>query len=94
MGLDIRSHAAMLLTPELVHEVDLIVVMDFLTEARVLALAREARKKIVLLRRFSGQGLFEIADPYDGDSETVRACASILEQSVYGFAQALLLQEK
>ena len=84
-GVSLDSHSASPVTAELIAHADVIFVMDYLNEARLLARYPEAAQKLFLLGAYSrnaaGRGL-EIADPYDAGLTEVRECYRILEECV------------
>jgi len=93
LGIDLRSHQAQRLTPALVQRADLVIAMDFVNEATIIALAPAAAKKTVLLGAFRDPGeipSLEIADPYTGELADVRRCYAELDTCVTRLARALL----
>ena len=77
MGIILDRHRAGRLSEELVNRADLVVVMDFLNEADVIARFPSAASKVRLLGSFLGENgrPAEIRDPYSGsqDDEIGRA---------------------
>jgi len=82
LGISLDDHVCQQLTPEMVAGADLIFVMDYQNEARLLARFPEARRKVFILggraqdRPIHG---FEVADPYQGSLADVRRCYGILD---------------
>lgn len=72
-GLDLSGHRAQLLTSELVHSADLILVMSRSHQARVGELG--GGDKVHLLGEYAGRGGAEdeVADPFGADLQSYRA---------------------
>lgn len=91
-GVSLTSHRAQPLTSDLVGNADLIVVMDLLNEAHLLARYPTAAHKVVLLGAFTGGRALSdliIPDPYSGDAETIQRCFSQVAQAVRALHSAL-----
>jgi protein-tyrosine-phosphatase/predicted ATP-grasp superfamily ATP-dependent carboligase len=91
-AVSLDDHVTQPVTAALVRESDVIFVMDFLNEARLVARHPEARRKVFMLGGYGGdrrRGTEEIADPYQGTAEDVRECCRVLQQSVDAVAEAL-----
>ncbi len=89
-GISLDDHRARPLTPEQVGQSDLIIAMDALNEAALLARYPGARHKISLLGASAGNGRgIEFADPFDGDEEDIRRCYALLETAVRAQARTL-----
>jgi protein-tyrosine phosphatase len=91
-GLPLDLHAACPLTKELVQGFDLIVVMDTINEAQLLARYPEAAPKVRLLGSFARTyrlDFGEIADPYAGSLADVRSTWKIIEDAATGLAACL-----
>jgi protein-tyrosine phosphatase len=74
-GIDITSHRARQVTPELLASFDLVLVMEEAQRHELEALSRAARGRVHLVGRFGG---FEVADPHRQPREAfVEACARI-----------------
>lgn len=69
---DLREHRSRPLSPELLDESDVTIVMDFACLAAVLDLPRP-RRPVVLLGSFLDDGRDAIADPYGRDFDTLTA---------------------
>ena len=82
-GVDISSHRAKLLTAEMTHEADLILVMEEAHRRFVENLLPSAKNKTSLLTSFprnkSGK---DIDDPIGGDLDTYRKCYQIIENEI------------
>lgn len=92
LGIDLSSHQAQRLTPALVERADLIIAMDFVNEATIIALAPAAANKTVLLGAFRDAGeipSLEIDDPYAGEIADVRRCYAALDTCVTRLAREL-----
>lgn len=77
------GHRAQLLSSELVDKADVIFVMDYLNEARLLAQFPDAQEKVLLLSyREGGKAEGELKDPYEGTEEDVRSCYGELRSRV------------
>jgi protein-tyrosine-phosphatase/predicted ATP-grasp superfamily ATP-dependent carboligase len=93
LGIDLRSHRAQRLTRALVQQADLVIGMDFVNEATIIAAAPEAAKKTVLLGAFGdarGIPSLEVGDPYAGELADVRRCYAALDTCVTRLARELL----
>jgi low molecular weight protein-tyrosine phosphatase len=90
-GIDLHSHQARPLTRELVEDADLVVGMDYVNEAAIIALAPNAVRKTVLLGAFreASDSSLEIEDPYAGDIDHVRRCYATLDRCVTGLVREL-----
>ena len=81
-GLDLSMHRSRLLTPELVADADLILVMGDAHRERVEAMGGEGRTHL-LTRYASGEHeARSISDPFGGDLEVYRATFDELEREV------------
>jgi protein-tyrosine phosphatase len=92
LGIDLEHHRARRVTHELLQRVDLTIVMDFVNEARVIALAPEAGDKIRMLGAFRDRDRHapvEIPDPYEGELSDVRRSCALLDSYVTSLARAL-----
>ena len=77
LGVSLAEHRAQPMSESLVRGADLIVVMDAVNEAELLANFPDARGKVVLageLAAHPARSALEIADPYTGTGDDVRAC--------------------
>lgn len=91
MGVDLALHEAKPLTSELIESSDLIVVMDYLNEANLLARFPQARDQIRLVAECGGgTQADEVTDPYNGDIDTVRESYRRLQPLLEGFVTRLL----
>lgn len=93
MGILLDEHRAGRLSDELVDRADLIVVMDFLNEADVVARFPAAAGKVRLLGSFLGQDgrPAEIRDPYSGSQDDVRASFQTIARAIDALAATLSL---
>lgn len=92
-GSTLDGHIARTVTPDLMQEADLIIVM---TQSHRDALAAEfprARSKIHLLSEFNGLE-YDISDPYGKSFDAYQACAADLEQLIeQGYARVSIWLE-
>ena len=90
-GLSLAAHGARLLDRSLVDEADVIVPMDYMNAARILARFPDAANRVVMLAGLGEKkgGSLEIVDPYDQSPEDANACFDRIESSVRGLAGAL-----
>jgi protein-tyrosine-phosphatase len=92
-GVSLANHCPQQLTRQQVEQAEVIFVMDFLTEARLLGLYPQARHKVALLGPYAAGEYAqqsEIADPYHGSMTDIRRCYSILDCCIQRLADALL----
>jgi protein-tyrosine-phosphatase len=91
-GVSLDAHCPQPLTQQLVEQAEVIFVMDFLTEARLLGQYPGARHKVALLGAYA-EGVparqLEIADPYHGDMTDIRRCYTILDGCIQRLVSAL-----
>jgi protein-tyrosine-phosphatase/predicted ATP-grasp superfamily ATP-dependent carboligase len=94
-GVSLAEHAACALTKAMIEDADVVFVMDGVNEARVLALYPQARKKLLLLGRFTPQRLVadEIPDPYNSDDNAIRKCYEVISCCVTQVSSSLGLAE-
>jgi protein-tyrosine phosphatase len=95
-GVDLHSHRSRRVTRDLLQAADVVVAMDFATEAKLIALERSISRKIVLLGAFAPQKHWvqrEITDPYHGKTEDVRRCFGAIEACVTRLAQSFLARD-
>lgn len=78
-GLDLSSHEATPLTPELVDEADLILTMSASHKDVIRKMKPQAIEKTFLLKEFVGQ-TGDIADPFGRDVEVYRETAAVLRE--------------
>ncbi len=78
-GIDVSGHRSRRLSPEMVGDTDLIIVMTRNHKDHLLQLTPEARPKVMLLKQFAGEEYSDpdIADPYGGDLKIY--CSSLQE---------------
>jgi len=93
MGIVLDGHRAGRLSEELINRADLIVVMDFLNEADVVARFPAAAGKVRLLGSFLGKDgrPAEIRDPYSGSQDDVRASFQTIASAIDALAATLSL---
>ena len=90
-GVSLESHESTPISWDLVMRADLILVMDYLNEAELLARYPQAASKVFLLgayRRCHWRQA-EIDDPYQGNHEDIRRCYDRLEVCVDELARQL-----
>jgi predicted ATP-grasp superfamily ATP-dependent carboligase/protein-tyrosine-phosphatase len=84
-GVSLDAHTATQLTCESVRSVDVIVVMDYLNEARLLNCCPEVKHKIFMLGAYLRDPAvrsMEISDPYHGTEADIRQCYQMLNRCV------------
>jgi protein-tyrosine phosphatase len=84
-GISLDVHTATQLTCESVRSVDVIVVMDYLNEARLLNCCPEVKHKIFMLGAYLRDPAvrsMEISDPYHGTEADIRQCYQTLDRCV------------
>lgn len=92
MGLRLDGHRAERLNETLVERADLILVMDYLNEADVVARFPAAAAKVRLLGSFLDGGRpTEIRDPYTGTAEDVKASFRVIAAAVDALSATLSL---
>jgi protein-tyrosine-phosphatase len=93
MGIVLDGHRAGRLSEERVNRADLVLVMDFLNEADVVARFPAAAGKVRLLGTFLGHDgrPAEIQDPYGGSQEDVRASFQTIASAIDALAATLSL---
>jgi len=91
LGLPLDDHQSQLLTHEMAHQADAILVMDFQNKAELISLFPEARDKVFLLSAYADgqQYCREIADPYFGDQDGARRCYAVLQNCIHNLARSL-----
>ena len=84
-GIDISGHLSQRLTPEMVHQADLILVMEYWHKEQVLRLSASAKSKVFLLKEYAGIGQgadLEIPDPIAKPLEVYDACLRTIRESI------------
>lgn len=81
-GVDISSHRARQLTPELLAAFDLVLVMEDAHRRAIEGLSRAARGRVHLLGRFGG---FEIEDPHRKPRPAFEAACALIERGLDDF---------
>ena len=91
-GFDLEDHQARLLTPRLVQEADLILVMEPYHRLQLLRSHPEASHKVLLLRQFARYGSRDraIQDPYGLNIEAYRFCFQDIRECVESLHEWLL----
>lgn len=83
MGIDISHHRARLLTPKMVEEADLILVMERAHKHFIRSLLPSVKSEVFLLKAYGRKGEeAEVVDPIGGDLEIYRACYQELEKEI------------
>lgn len=85
-GLDLSAHRARQLTPELVRDFDLVLVMEEGHRRAVEAIAPAARGRVQRLGRFGG---FDVADPYRAGRRAFETALSLIERGLGEFEERL-----
>jgi protein-tyrosine phosphatase len=84
-GLDLSAHRARQLTPELVADAELVVVMEAAQQQAIEALSRAARGRVHRLGRFGG---FDVEDPFRGPREAFARSLAQIERGLDDFDRA------
>lgn len=89
-GISLENHRTQPITQELVEWADAIFVMDFLSEAKLLARYTEASRKVFMLGAFGKKRRpHEIPDPYNGNATGMRHCCKMVYSHIRILALAL-----
>ena len=88
-GMSLDDHVARRVTEEMVRSADVVVVMDRINEAEVLARFPAARDKVILLGTAADVEPAEIPDPFVGNATTVQRCYELLQPAVAALARRL-----
>ncbi len=94
-GMDISTHRAQQLTPELIQQHDLILVMDNEQKKQIEFHSPQARGKIYLVGAWGSAtgentGAFEVPDPYRQSYAIFENIYCLIEQGVLAWTQKLL----
>jgi len=84
-GVDVSGHLSQRLTPEMVQQADLILVMEHWHKDQVLRLAPSAKSKVFLLWEFADptqQSDIEIPDPIAKPREVYEVCLKTIKECV------------
>jgi protein-tyrosine phosphatase len=85
-GIDISGHRARQLTPELVAEADVVLVMEDGQRRLLERLSTAARGRVQRLGRIGG---FDVPDPYRGSEATFERALELIERGLDEMAQVL-----
>lgn len=86
-GLSLRDHRAQTITPEMVRQADLVLVMTRNHRDALAAEVSDARRKLHLFSELCGLE-YDIPDPYGNSLETYAQCADALAQLIErGYSQ-------
>jgi len=90
-GVSLEAHESTPISWDLVMRADLILVMDYLNEAELLARYPQAAAKVFLLGAYRGchWRQAEIDDPYRGNQDDIRRCYDRLEMCIDELARRL-----
>jgi protein-tyrosine-phosphatase/predicted ATP-grasp superfamily ATP-dependent carboligase len=91
-GVSLEHHRPQRLTPQLIDQADLILIMDYFNEARMLVSFGAARAKVFYLGAFgreNGSRKPQVPDPNLGTLDDVRRCYQALDLQVRKLATAL-----
>ncbi len=91
-GIDVSSHIAQPVTPELIRNADLIFCMEELHRNWILSVAPEAKSKTHLLKEFMAQGAVadpNIPDPIGRPKEVYESCLLTIQEAVERLAHWL-----
>jgi len=91
LHIDLQPHRARAVTADMVAAADLVVVMDFINEAELLARHPSAAHKVIVIGDLApGRGGVAVADPYGGDMKAVHACYADLAHRIAALRDWLL----
>jgi tRNA threonylcarbamoyl adenosine modification protein (Sua5/YciO/YrdC/YwlC family) len=90
-GIDVSDHRAQRVTPELVEQSDIILVMDQVHEESVLQLVPEAKNRLFLLKEFAkmNDSNLNISDPAGGTLEFYRDTFLMIKDAVERISKIL-----
>jgi protein-tyrosine phosphatase len=83
-GLDLSGHRARQLTPDLLRQADLVLVMTADQRRAVASLDPSARGRVYRLGHFGG---FDVPDPYRQDRAAFERALALIERGVEDFVQ-------
>jgi protein-tyrosine-phosphatase/predicted ATP-grasp superfamily ATP-dependent carboligase len=89
-GVSLDDHRAQLLSRELVDNSDLVFVMDFVNEAKLLLKYPDAEHKVFMLAGAPEARSIEVQDPYEGNADDIRRCYADLVSRVRHLVPVLL----
>jgi protein-tyrosine phosphatase len=84
-GVDLAAHLARQLTPELIADADLVIVMEEGQRQAIERLSRAARGRVHRLGRFGG---FDVEDPYRKPREAFERALAQIERGLDDFDRA------
>jgi protein-tyrosine phosphatase len=89
-GIDMTPHRSKLLTPAMVDEAELVLVMEHAHASVIRRAMPESVNKVRLLGSFVAEyGDLEIGDPYGGPPEFFAKCCDIIEAAVDAVAEEM-----
>ena len=94
-GISLDTHKASQLSCESVRGVDVIFVMDYLNEARLLSCCPDVKRKTLLLGAYlrdPASRTMEIPDPHEGTEADIRQCYQTLERCIASLSKELDLR--
>lgn len=80
-GMDLSGHASRLLTPAMLREADIVIVMEESHRQSIFHLAPQHLGKVYLLSEMAGKH-DDVADPYGGPIEGYETTADLLEELI------------
>ena len=80
-GLSLDAHRGRMITPQLMNEAALVIVMTRDHQSALAAEFPEMRSKVHLMSEFANQS-YDISDPYGGPPERYEACAAELSRLI------------
>ncbi|WP_242344767.1 low molecular weight protein-tyrosine-phosphatase [Anaeromyxobacter terrae] len=84
-GLDLTSHRARQLTPEMLAAADLVLVMESGHQRKIEAIAPSARGRVHRIGKFGG---FDVPDPYRLPRASFEAALALIERGLEDFDRA------
>jgi protein-tyrosine phosphatase len=80
-GLSLEEHATALVMLEVIEEADLILVMEYAQQYRLVSKYPAAARKTFHLRSFYDSKWTDITDPYNGEQEDFEVCYEVIKRS-------------
>lgn len=91
-GLDLNGHRARVLTSELVHDADLVLVMGPHHLERAVTLGGDGRTHLLTAYATRAQSSAPVADPFGGDLEAYRRTFAELEAAIVDVIERVALE--
>ncbi|MCP3965408.1 MAG: low molecular weight protein arginine phosphatase [Lentisphaerae bacterium] len=91
-GIEMQGFTSSSLTPVMVEDADIIVVMTSGHRSQIVAACPEAKSKVRLLMEFKNGG--DVADPFGGDYETYKQCFDEMKEALENLFLDLIKNSK